>query len=168
MNSKPIAVVTGGAGFIGSHMVDLLVERGFAVRVIDNMVGGREENLAVHRNNPDVTLEQRDIRSYAASDAFLRMRNMSSILLVSGISSPQSSNQWNICLPMFKVLFICSNVPGKLESRSLFMPHPLLAMDWLKPLPKKTIPLTPSTLMLCQSTKVNKRLSTGTMFTNYL
>ena len=72
MNSKPIAVVTGGAGFIGSHMVDLLVERGFAVRVIDNMVGGREENLAGHRNNPDVVLEQRDIRSYAASDAFFK------------------------------------------------------------------------------------------------
>ena len=72
MNSKPIAVVTGGAGFIGSHMVDLLVERGFAVRVIDNMVGGREENLAVHRNNPDVSLEQRDIRSYASSDAFFK------------------------------------------------------------------------------------------------
>ena len=72
MNSKPIAVVTGGAGFIGSHMVDLLVERGFAVRVIDNMVGGREENLAGHRNNPDVALEQRDIRSYASSDAFFK------------------------------------------------------------------------------------------------
>jgi len=72
MNSKPIAVVTGGAGFIGSHMVDLLVERGFAVRVIDSMVGGREENLSVHRNNPDVVLEQRDIRSYATSDAFFK------------------------------------------------------------------------------------------------
>ena len=72
MNSKPIAVVTGGAGFIGSHMVDLLVERGFAVRVIDNMVGGREENLYVHRNNPDVVLEERDIRSYEASDAFFK------------------------------------------------------------------------------------------------
>ena len=72
MSAKPIAVVTGGAGFIGSHMVDLLVERGYVVRVIDNMVGGREENLAVHRNNPDVTLEQRDIRSYASSDAFFK------------------------------------------------------------------------------------------------
>jgi UDP-glucose 4-epimerase len=72
MNSKPIAVVTGGAGFIGSHMVDIFVERGFAVRVIDNMVGGREENLVQHRGNPDVTLEQRDIRSYASNDLFFQ------------------------------------------------------------------------------------------------
>ena len=32
MSAKPIAVVTGGAGFIGGHMVDVLVEHGFAVR----------------------------------------------------------------------------------------------------------------------------------------
>ncbi len=72
MSVKPVAVVTGGAGFIGGHMVDCLVERGCAVRVIDNMVGGREENLAQHRSNPDVVLEQRDIRSYAPDDPFFR------------------------------------------------------------------------------------------------
>jgi UDP-glucose 4-epimerase len=69
MSAKPIAIVTGGAGFIGSHMVDVLVERGYAVRVIDNMLGGREENLIEHRSNPDVVLEQRDIRSYAPDDS---------------------------------------------------------------------------------------------------
>lgn len=72
MSGRPIAVVTGGAGFIGSHMVDALVERGFAVRVIDNMIGGREENLAHLASNPDVVLEKRDIRSYAPDDAFFR------------------------------------------------------------------------------------------------
>lgn len=72
MSTKPVAVVTGGAGFIGGHMVDCLVERGYAVRVIDNMVGGREENLAQHRSNPDVVLEQRDIRSYAPDDPLFR------------------------------------------------------------------------------------------------
>jgi UDP-glucose 4-epimerase len=63
MNNKPIAVVTGGAGFIGSHMVDLLVDEGFAVRVIDNLIGGREANLAEHRANPDFVFERIDIRS---------------------------------------------------------------------------------------------------------
>ena len=51
--ARPIAVVTGGAGFIGSHMVDLLLDRGYRVRVIDNLVGGREANLAHHAGNPD-------------------------------------------------------------------------------------------------------------------
>ena len=46
------AVVTGGAGFIGSHMVDLLVEKGFEVIVIDNLVTGRRENLLHHEGNP--------------------------------------------------------------------------------------------------------------------
>ena len=49
MSKRNVCVVTGGAGFIGSHMTDLLVERGFDVRVIDNLVGGRAANLAHHR-----------------------------------------------------------------------------------------------------------------------
>lgn len=67
--SKPIAVVTGGAGFIGSHMVDLLVDRGYAVRVIDNLVGGREFNIAHHANNADVTFDRRDIRELKPDDS---------------------------------------------------------------------------------------------------
>jgi UDP-glucose 4-epimerase len=68
MNASPIAVVTGGAGFIGSHMVDLLLARGLRVRVIDNLVGGREANLAHHARNADLTFERRDIRSYEPAD----------------------------------------------------------------------------------------------------
>ena len=70
MSQRPIAVVTGGAGFIGSHMVDLLVERGFGVRAIDNMVGGRPENLAHHKSG--VVLETKDIRAYAPGDALFK------------------------------------------------------------------------------------------------
>lgn len=62
-----IAVVTGGAGFIGSHMVDLLVDRGYAVRVIDNLVGGREANLA-HHDQDDVTFHRGDVRDLQPGD----------------------------------------------------------------------------------------------------
>lgn len=65
---QPVAVVTGGAGFIGSHMVDLLVDRGFEVRVIDNLVGGNEANIAHHSANPAVSFERTDIRSMAPGD----------------------------------------------------------------------------------------------------
>lgn len=65
----PLAVVTGGAGFIGSHMVDLLVARGFRVHALDNLSGGRRANLAQHGANPDVVLDERDIRTILPGDA---------------------------------------------------------------------------------------------------
>jgi UDP-glucose 4-epimerase len=70
--SKPIAIVTGGAGFIGSHMVDLLVDKGYRVHVIDNLYGGREANLAHHASNSDVVFESRDIRSYQPGDPLFK------------------------------------------------------------------------------------------------
>ena len=64
--TRKTAVVTGGAGFIGSHMVDHLLERGYRVRVIDNLTGGRLANLAHHDRNPDLAFEQADIRGLDA------------------------------------------------------------------------------------------------------
>jgi UDP-glucose 4-epimerase len=57
----PRAVVTGGAGFIGSHMVDLLLDRGYEVAVIDNLAGGRKENIAQHSANPRFELHEQDM-----------------------------------------------------------------------------------------------------------
>ena len=70
--THPIALVTGGAGFIGSHMVDLLIRQGFAVRVLDSLVGGRESNLAHHGTNSLVTLDRRDIRTVPATDSLFQ------------------------------------------------------------------------------------------------
>ncbi|MEI8173114.1 MAG: NAD-dependent epimerase/dehydratase family protein [Deltaproteobacteria bacterium] len=63
MNHKKTTIVTGGAGFIGSHMVDLLLDRNYKVRVIDNLSGGRESNLSHIRNNSDFDFYHEDIRA---------------------------------------------------------------------------------------------------------
>ncbi|MCI0338658.1 MAG: SDR family oxidoreductase [Acidobacteria bacterium] len=46
MGARDLYLVTGGAGFIGSHIVEALVRRGERVRVLDNLITGRHENLA--------------------------------------------------------------------------------------------------------------------------
>lgn len=72
MSNKPLAVVTGGAGFIGSHMVDRLLEEDYRVHVIDNLVGGREANLAHHAHLSDLILEPRDIRDLDSNDSIIK------------------------------------------------------------------------------------------------
>lgn len=66
MVKNNIAVVTGGAGFIGSHTVDKFLAEGFEVRVIDNFSSGRLANLAHLSNNPNLKVTQLDIRSLNA------------------------------------------------------------------------------------------------------
>lgn len=54
------AVVTGGAGFIGSHIVDALIARGDEVHVVDNYAAGRRED----RINPKAMYHEVDVRDY--------------------------------------------------------------------------------------------------------
>ena len=58
------AIVTGGAGFIGSHMVDLLVKENFEVLVIDNLINGRVENI---NKSSNVKFLKADISDYSVS-----------------------------------------------------------------------------------------------------
>lgn len=54
-------LVTGGASFIGSHLVDALVARGARVRVADNLSSGRIENLQTHLANDDIEFFEVDL-----------------------------------------------------------------------------------------------------------
>jgi len=56
------AVVTGGAGFVGSHLVDELLADGYRVTVLDNLGSGRRSNLE-HISSDHLTLEIQDIRN---------------------------------------------------------------------------------------------------------
>ncbi len=60
------AIVTGGAGFIGSHLVDLLLNAGHSVTVIDNLSTGRRVNLDHCKGNPKLKFVEADITDFGA------------------------------------------------------------------------------------------------------
>lgn len=65
MNWKKNVLVTGGASFIGSHLVDLLVKKGAHVRVVDNFSSGRRENIKQHTKKKSLELITADLRDSA-------------------------------------------------------------------------------------------------------
>ncbi|MCH8349303.1 MAG: SDR family oxidoreductase [Chloroflexi bacterium] len=67
MSEAKTALVTGGAGFIGSHLVDRLVSQGFRVVVIDNLSTGKLKNL-----NPAATFHHVDITNKSVVEVFQR------------------------------------------------------------------------------------------------
>lgn len=64
-------IVTGGAGFIGSHLVDALVERGDEVLIVDNLSTGKRENI-----NPRAELFKFDIRNENIKTEFSNLSNV--------------------------------------------------------------------------------------------
>ena len=55
-------LVTGGASFIGSHLVDALVERGADVSIVDDLTSGRLSNIEGHLKNKRVSFMEADLR----------------------------------------------------------------------------------------------------------
>ena len=58
-------LVTGGAGFIGSHLIEALVSEGFDVGALDDFSSGRRENLSVRFGKPNFCLVEGDVRDKA-------------------------------------------------------------------------------------------------------
>ena len=62
--SKKTAVVTGGAGFLGSHLSDRLLAEGFRVIAMDNLITGTAQNVAHLAGNPDFRFIRHDVSEF--------------------------------------------------------------------------------------------------------
>ncbi len=71
-NRKKIAIVTGGAGFIGSHMVDLLLKKNHEVRVIDDLSGGQKKNIKHHVKNKNLKFLKKNINNINSKHYFFK------------------------------------------------------------------------------------------------
>ena len=80
-------LVTGGAGFIGSHLVDALLARGHAVRVLDNLSTGKRNNLPL--DNPRLELVLGDVADAAALRAALA--GCTAVAHLAAVASVQAS-----------------------------------------------------------------------------
>jgi len=63
-SSKKIAVVTGGAGFLGSHLSDRLIAEGFRVIALDNLVTGSSDNIGHLAGNQDFKLVRHNVSEF--------------------------------------------------------------------------------------------------------
>ncbi len=67
-SSQPVSVVTGGAGFLGSHLTDLLISRGHKVIAIDNLVTGSLDNISHLAGNPNYRFICQDVTEFLFLD----------------------------------------------------------------------------------------------------
>ncbi|CCQ09749.1 UDP-glucose 4-epimerase [Pseudoalteromonas luteoviolacea B = ATCC 29581] len=110
------ALVTGGAGFIGSHMVDFLVNQNIETTIVDNLVNGRLENLAQHSGK--ITFYNVDISNKSALDS-VKFGNFDFIFhfaaladIVPSIDNPMAYHAANVegTLNVLELAKRCSNL----------------------------------------------------------
>jgi len=133
------ALVTGGAGFIGSNIVRLLVERGIGVTVLDNLSSGYRHNLEPF---PEVTIVQDDVRNETAvkramSGAEVVFHLAASVGNTRSIENPVQDSEINVIgtlrvleaarlLGVHKVVFSSSaGIFGELKTLPIREDHPV-------------------------------------------
>lgn len=72
MTDTKKCIVTGGAGFIGSHLTEALLERGYSIVILDNLSTGRTANIKDFETSPRVSIEFADITNYSEIKNFFR------------------------------------------------------------------------------------------------
>ena len=87
-------LVTGGAGFVGSHLVDRLLNEGFEVTVIDNLDTGRLENIAHHQDREEFHFVKGDIRDFNLVKQ--TMKDMDAVFHEAALASVTLSVQYPI------------------------------------------------------------------------
>lgn len=110
---KKTALVTGGAGFIGSHLTELLLKKKFKVTVIDNFSSGRKYNLSKVINNKNLKLKKIDINNLKPNNIIFK--NIDYVFHLAGkgdivpsIQKPSSYFQTNV-QGTINVLECCRN-----------------------------------------------------------
>ena len=100
----PTSLVTGGGGFIGSHLVDALLARGDVVRVLDNFSTGKRENL--QHNIEKIQLLTGDLReSEILNEA---VQGVDYIFHQAAfVSVPQSMEDPDSCFNSYRNIFVC-------------------------------------------------------------
>lgn len=92
-------LVTGGAGFIGSALVRQLLDAGAIVRVVDNLVNGKRDNLAQVMDNPRLALHRVDIRDETSMRALCTnahvVFNLACLGVRHSIHSPRENHEVN-------------------------------------------------------------------------
>ncbi|HDQ06641.1 MAG TPA: SDR family oxidoreductase [Candidatus Bathyarchaeota archaeon] len=94
-------LVTGGAGFIGSHIVDRLLDEGFKVRVLDNLSTGDKKNLVHHQNKKTFQFIEGDIRNFELAQKAVRgvdavIHEAALVSVTRSVENPLLSNEINV------------------------------------------------------------------------
>ena len=136
------SIVTGGAGFIGSNLVDRLVKEGHTVVVLDNFVSGKRSNLS-HHLKKNVKIIKSDISNIKKIDKYFR--DASYVFHLAGLAEIIPSVKNSKSRSSFKLL-------KRRKLKNLSMPHHQVVMaHQKKSQPQKLRKLIPNTLMHSQN-----------------
>ncbi len=64
MANKKVVLITGGAGFIGSHLCDLFIGKGYRVLCMDNLITGKLQNVRHHLRNSNFRFIEHNVSEY--------------------------------------------------------------------------------------------------------